>query len=120
MRRITLLTCIGWLIFSYASLHATDLDDVTKMINSGKYAEAEAFAAIVTRHPQVRRLICGHVHCPTIRNWAGTTASIMPSVAVDVRKGMDEDALRQRPIYWLHEIDDEGDVSTRARVVPAQ
>ncbi|MCH1495023.1 MAG: hypothetical protein L7U72_07330, partial [Rubripirellula sp.] len=46
MRPIALLTCLAWFILSHTSLtRATDLDDVTKMINSGKYEEAEVFAA---------------------------------------------------------------------------
>ncbi len=77
MRRITLLTCIGWLIFSYASLHATDLDDVTKMINSGKYAEAEAFAS-----EQVERGIWNErwpktlIHCLLIQGKAKPAVEI--------------------------------------------
>lgn len=46
MRPIALLTCLAWFILSHnSSTLATDLDDVTKMINSGKYEEAEVFAA---------------------------------------------------------------------------
>jgi 3',5'-cyclic AMP phosphodiesterase CpdA len=64
--------------------------------------EAEALAAIVTRHPQVAGLICGHVHWPVEREWAGTEARIMPSVAVDLRKGIDEATAMGRPAYMLH------------------
>ena len=74
--------------------------------------EAEALAAVVARHPQVTALICGHVHCPTRRAWAGATAVTMPSVAVDVRKGIDETEARQRPIYNLHEISTDGSIVT--------
>jgi Icc protein len=64
--------------------------------------EAVALADIVSRNPQVQGLLCGHVHWPVSRQWAGTQARIMPSVAVDVRKGVDEAEARGRPIYLLH------------------
>ena len=66
--------------------------------------EAEALAAVVARHPQVVRLLCGHVHCRSETPWAGTLATTMPSVAVDVRKGVDETAAQERPIYLLHRL----------------
>jgi len=77
--------------------------------------EAQALAAVVGRHPQVARLTCGHVHCPTERPWAGTVATTMPSVAVDVRKGVDETEAREQPIYLLHRLSDEGSLVSQAR-----
>lgn len=64
--------------------------------------EAAALAAVVARHGQVVRLLCGHVHCAVERPWAGTVASIMPSIAVDVRKGVYEAGAEDRPVYQLH------------------
>jgi 3',5'-cyclic AMP phosphodiesterase CpdA len=64
--------------------------------------EAAALADIVGRHAQVIGLVCGHVHWPVARAWAGTQARIMPSVAVDVRKGVDEAETGGRPVYLLH------------------
>lgn len=68
-------------------------------------AEAAALAAIVGRHAQVAALVCGHVHWPVERKWAGTEARIMPSVAKDLRKGVDEAAAGGRPVYMLHRYD---------------
>jgi len=80
--------------------------------------EADALTGMVRRHPQVERLLCGHVHWPVERRWAGTTASIMPSVAVDLRKGIDETEARQQPIYMLHRVStDDGIVSQAITVV---
>jgi 3',5'-cyclic AMP phosphodiesterase CpdA len=48
----------------------------------------DALGAVVARHPQVQRLICGHVHRAVELSWYGTTASIGPSpshaVALDL------------------------------------
>jgi len=81
--------------------------------------EAAALADIVARHAQVVGLLCGHVHWLVEREWAGTAARIMPSVAVDVRKGIDETEARYRPIYWLHTIEGNAGLMSRARMTPA-
>jgi 3',5'-cyclic-AMP phosphodiesterase len=41
----------------------------------------EKLAAIVQRHPNVERILCGHVHRPIQVRWAGTIASVAPSTA---------------------------------------
>ena len=66
--------------------------------------EAKALEDIVSRHSHVMGLLCGHVHWPVERDWAGTVAHIMPSIAVDVRKGVDENEAREEPIYLLHRL----------------
>ena len=81
--------------------------------------EAAALADIVRRHPQVAGLLCGHVHWPIEREWAGTSARIMPSVAVDVRKGVDESEAQERPIYLLHRISSETGLVSEARMADA-
>jgi Icc protein len=88
----------------------------------GGYRRAEdaaALADIVGRHAQVERLLCGHVHCPVERPWAGTRASVMPSVAVDVRKGVDETEAAGRPIYQLHRYSRATGLVSHARRVDA-
>lgn len=41
----------------------------------------EALAAVIGRHPQVERIVCGHVHRAITRRYAGTVASVCPSTA---------------------------------------
>jgi Icc protein len=79
--------------------------------------EAAALTDLVSRHLQVVGLLCGHVHWPVERDWAGTVARIMPSVAVDVRKGVDEVEARERPIYMLHRLADQTDLDSQFRMV---
>ena len=78
--------------------------------------EAVALADIVERHLQVVGIICGHVHWPISREWAGTQARIMPSVAVDVRHGVDESEARGRPVYMLHRVSRERGLVSQARM----
>ncbi len=66
--------------------------------------ERDALESIVAGNPQIVGILCGHVHWLVERDWAGTQARIMPSIAVDVRKGIDENEAQGRPIYLLHRI----------------
>lgn len=78
--------------------------------------DAENLAAAVRRHPQVVRVLCGHVHCLHREEWGGTVATTMPSVAVDVRKGVDE-AIGEAPLYFLHRFSRDGDLVSDTRIV---
>ena len=78
--------------------------------------EAAALEVIVSRQPQVIGILCGHVHWPVERIWAGTEARIMPSIAVDVRKGIEETEARGRPVYALHRLSQETGLVSRLRM----
>ena len=82
-------------------------------------AEAEALRSIVERHAQVVGLLCGHVHWPVVRDWAGTQARIMPSVAIDVRNGVDETEAAGRPVFMLHRLSGEEGLSSQSRYADA-
>ena len=77
--------------------------------------ERDALEDIVSRHPQVVGILCGHVHWLVEREWAGTQARIMPSIAVDVRRGVDEAEAQGRPMYFLHETSADRRLVSRAR-----
>lgn len=78
--------------------------------------QADDLASLVARHPQVIRLLCGHVHRLYGMPWAGTVATTMPSVAVDLRKGLDE-SMDPAPLYLLHLVSDDGVLVSRTRFV---
>ena len=42
---------------------------------------AAAFAELVARHPQIERILCGHLHRVIDRRFAGTIAGTAPSTA---------------------------------------
>jgi 3',5'-cyclic-AMP phosphodiesterase len=70
-----------------------------------------AFAEILARHKQVRRIICGHNHrCITARV-GDATASIAPSIAHQVELDLRADApaafVLEPPAYHLHQWSDE-------------
>jgi Icc protein len=69
-------------------------------------ADAEALAPIIRRHPQVERVLAGHIHRPIQLRWAGTLASTAPSTAHQVELDFRPDApdafRLEPPGYQLH------------------
>jgi 3',5'-cyclic-AMP phosphodiesterase len=67
---------------------------------------ADALATVVRRHPQVERVVCGHLHRTIQARWAGTVATTAPStahqVALDVREDADLGFTLEPPGYALH------------------
>lgn len=66
----------------------------------------EDMAAVVAQHHHVDRVLCGHVHRPVTACWAGTLASICPSVAhqvaFDLRSGGPPAFSAEPPALQLH------------------
>ena len=62
---------------------------ISQMDMMGLEGGAE-LAAVVRRHPQVERLLCGHVHRAITRRFAGTIASTCPSTAHQVELDLRE------------------------------
>ena len=67
---------------------------------------AERLAAIVSRYPNVERVICGHVHRPIFTRFAGTIASTVPApahqVALDLRENAPSAFRLEPPAFALH------------------
>lgn len=67
---------------------------------------ADGLAAVVRKHPQVERLLCGHLHRPIEARFAGTVACTAPSPAHQVALVLAEDAasrfVMEPPAYRLH------------------
>lgn len=78
-----------------------DAMDGVRVAHGG--AELEA---LVRRHPQVERVLCGHVHRSIHKRWAGTLASIAPSTAhqatLDLRNGAPLSMRLEPPGVALH------------------
>lgn len=68
---------------------------------------AEALAAVIGRHPEVERVLCGHLHRPIQVRFAGTIASTCPSPAHQVALDLAPDApsrfMMEPPGYQLHQ-----------------
>jgi 3',5'-cyclic AMP phosphodiesterase CpdA len=70
-------------------------------------ADASGLATVIGRHPQVERVLCGHIHRPIQVRFAGTIASTCPSPAHQVALDLDPAALSrfmmEPPGYQLHQ-----------------
>lgn len=83
---------------------ATGIEHMDRM---GLLRGAEALEAIVARHPNVQRIMCGHLHRTIFRRFGGTLASTCPSpahqVALDLRPGAPSAFVMEPPAFHLHE-----------------
>jgi 3',5'-cyclic AMP phosphodiesterase CpdA len=66
----------------------------------------EALAQVIRKHPQVERLMCGHLHRPIESRFAGTIAATVPGPAHQVALDLSPDApsrfVMEPPAYALH------------------
>jgi 3',5'-cyclic AMP phosphodiesterase CpdA len=78
---------------------------ITYMDNHG-LDNAAGLAEIVARHPQIERILCGHLHRAIDCRFAGTVAGTAPSTAHQVRLNLIPDArisfIFEPPGYQLH------------------
>ena len=99
--------------------HPPFLTGIERMDRAGLRG-TEAFAAIIGRHPQVERILCGHLHRAIDRRFAGTVAGTAPSTAhqirLDLRSGAPLRLMFEPPGYQLHLWRDGGLVSHTAVV----
>jgi 3',5'-cyclic AMP phosphodiesterase CpdA len=67
---------------------------------------ADTFGEVIRRHPQVERVVCGHVHRSMQLKWRGTLVSICPSTAhqvtLDLRAGDRAEFALEPPGFQLH------------------
>jgi Icc protein len=67
--------------------------------------DGDALAAVIGRHPQVERVLCGHVHRPVQQRFAGTIAQIAPGVAHQIKLVLGEERgpwICEPPAVLLH------------------
>lgn len=90
------------LLFMHHPPFATGLSAMDKIGLEG----AEAFAAILRRHPQVQLVTAGHLHRPIVRRFGGTLAATCPSTAHQVTLDLTPDApssfALEPPGFQLH------------------
>lgn len=69
-------------------------------------ANGDSLEQVVRRHPQIVRVLCGHVHRPVQVSFGGTTALIAPSVAhqlpLDLRADAPSAFVFEPPAFMLH------------------
>lgn len=83
---------------------------------------AQRLGQIIAGHPQVRAVLCGHVHRGVQVLWQGTQVSVCPSTAFQARlrlgPGRFEATLDEPPAYQLHHWDGAALVTHTLAVLP--
>ncbi|MEM5404283.1 phosphodiesterase [Paraburkholderia unamae] len=77
---------------------------------------ARALEALVAQHPNVERVLCGHVHRPMFVRFGGTIATAVPAPAHQVTLDLAPDApstfTLEPPAFALHRYDPQGGIVT--------
>jgi Icc protein len=85
--------------------HPPFLTGIHRMDQSG-FADSAAFAEIIRGHPQIERILCGHLHRAIETRFAGTVAGTAPSTAhqivLDIRPEARLSFAFEPPGYQLH------------------
>jgi Icc protein len=66
----------------------------------------EDFQLLISKHPQVERILCGHLHRPVFRRFAGTIATVCPAIGMQLYLDLREEApstfIMEPPSIMLH------------------
>jgi Icc protein len=66
----------------------------------------EEFQSLISNHPQVERVLCGHLHRPIFRRFGGTIASSCPAIGMQLYLDLREEApstfIMEPPSVMLH------------------
>jgi len=77
--------------------------------------DTDAFAAVIAKHDNVSRIVCGHVHRVIVGEVAGVPAMAIPGTAHQVELALSGGApaslVMEPPAYGLHLVDDKHAVS---------
>jgi len=102
------------------ALHHPPIATGIAHMDRSRLRDSEALAEIVSAHPQVQRIIAGHVHRVVLAPFAGTEVLILPGVAHQVGLDLEPEAPAQVVLepraYGIHSWTGEGLVSHMAYV----
>ena len=92
------------------------------------FQRVAAFKTIIKKHPQVQRILGGHLHRSVTRNFAGTTACVAPGVGMQLVLDLSPGALSQfilePPAFLLHSLvaswNDQVTLTTYQSLVPLE
>jgi 3',5'-cyclic-AMP phosphodiesterase len=84
-------------------------------------ADRHALAQVVRRHPQIRRIVTGHLHHWITGTFAGRTVTIAPSTYVQLSLDFESDDVQTEPDeptgFAIHSLED-GELISHVRSLP--
>jgi Icc protein len=89
------------------AMHHPPYPTGVRWIDAMGHAHPERLAAVVARHPQVVRVIAGHVHMGSVSGFAGTVATTCPSTYQQIHAdpGGGPAGSSAKPGFALHLVD---------------
>lgn len=97
-------------------MHQPPVDTGISCIDAYKCRGADLLAAVISRHPQVERLLCGHIHRHMQQAFAGTQLICAPSTATAIALRLDPGApgasWLEPPAMLLHDARRPGPIVT--------
>jgi len=87
-------------------LHHPPINCGVRLMDTLKLAEPERLGAVIARHAHVERILCGHLHRTLHARWCGTSVSVAPSTAEQMRSvfqpGASIESIAEPPGFQLH------------------
>ena len=81
---------------------------IRHMDDMGLREGADELEALISQHPQVERILCGHLHRPITRRFGGTVAMTAPSTAHQITLGLMPDSppsfVFESPGFYVHTV----------------
>lgn len=81
---------------------------IRHMDDMGLREGADELEALIQQHPQVERILCGHLHRPITRRFGGTVAMTAPSAAHQITLGLLSDSppsfTYEPPGFYVHTV----------------
>lgn len=103
------LTDIGDLP-SIVMLHHPPFETGIAFMDGSVLDDSAALAEVIARYPTVERVLCGHLHRPIQKRFAGTIAMTAPGTAhqvtLDLAGGMDARWIAEPPALLLHRLEE--------------
>lgn len=101
--------------------HPPFVTGIPFMDGMGLVQGAKELESIVSRHPQVERLLCGHLHRTILRRFGGTLAMTAPSTAHQIALGLlpqsDPAYIFEPPGFYLHAVLDDGSLVSHLQAI---
>lgn len=89
-------------VFMHHPPFASAIGHMDKEIFEGRHA----LSRVIAKHRQVERMLCGHIHRPIFRGFAGTGATVCPGIGMQLVLDLREDApsafIMEPPAIMLH------------------
>ncbi len=98
------------------AMHHPPFPTGVRKFDAQPYEGRDALGAIVSEHPQIRRIVCGHVHQQLVRPWCGTIGVTAPSTAPTLVLRPNAPGLSREPGgLLLHRYENGGIMTTLVR-----